>query len=136
MRTATPCGKIGAWSIAPTILPALYVCAGPRAGALSRSEGRSARKGATVPTAIPALPLPALAEAVEAAGELDRFASAIRELGEQEHAQLDEEATRRLIEFARGLRLASVRLMTDATTIEEVATRLYGDYEKWGGEER
>jgi len=42
-------------------------------------------------------------------------------------ARLDEEATRTLLEFARGLRLASVRLMTDATTIEQVAVRLFNE---------
>jgi hypothetical protein len=81
-----------------------------------------------VPTvAVPALPLPAFAQAADAAGDLDQFATTIRELGEQEDARLDEEATRTLLEFARGLRLASVRLMTDATTIEEVAVRLFNE---------
>jgi hypothetical protein len=75
--------------------------------------------------ALPAFPLTAFAQAAEAAGELDDFATTIRELGEQEDVRLDEEATRTLIEFARGLRLASVRLMTDATTLEQVATRLF-----------
>jgi hypothetical protein len=91
-------------------------------------EGLGAGKGATVPTvAVPALPLPAFAQAADAAGDLDQFATTIRELGEQEDARLDEEATRTLLEFARGLRLASVRLMTDATTIEEVAVRLFNE---------
>jgi len=74
-------------------------------------------------TAVPALPLPAFAQ--DAAADLDQFATTIRELGEQEDARLDEEATRTLLDFARGLRLASVRLMTDATTIEQVAVRLF-----------
>jgi hypothetical protein len=86
--------------------------------------GLSAGKGATVPTvSVPALPLPAFAQAAEAAGELDQFATSIRELD----GQLDEEATRTLLEFARALRLVSVRFMTNATTIEEVAVRL-SDY--------
>ena len=76
-------------------------------------------------TAVPALPLPAFAQAADAAADLDQFATTIRELGEQEDARLDEEATRTLLDFARGLRLASVRLMTDATTIEQVAVRLF-----------
>jgi hypothetical protein len=42
LRTSARGAIMGAWSIAPTILSTLYVCAGPRAGALSRSEGRSA----------------------------------------------------------------------------------------------
>jgi hypothetical protein len=47
--------------------------------------------------AVPALPLPAFAQAADAAGELDQFATMIRELGEQEDARLDEEATRTLL---------------------------------------
>jgi hypothetical protein len=80
-----------------------------------------------VPTvSVPALPLPAFAQVVDGASELDHFAATVRELGEQD-ARLDEEATRTLLEFARALRLAAVRVMTDATTIEEVAVRL-SDY--------
>lgn len=87
--------------------------------------GLSAEKGATVPTvSVPPLPLPAFAQVVDGASELDNFAATVRELGEQD-ARLDEEATRTLLEFARALRLAAVRVMTDATTIEEVATRLF-----------
>jgi hypothetical protein len=82
----------------------------------------------TIP--VPALPLPAFAQAADAAGELNQFAMSIRELGEQKDARLDEEATRTLLEFARGLRLASVRLMTDATTIEQVAVRLFEEREE------
>ena len=73
---------------------------------------------------VPALPLPAFAQVVDGASELDHFAATVREFGEQKDARLDEEATRTLLDFARGLRLASVRLMTDATTIEEVAVHL------------
>jgi hypothetical protein len=85
-------------------------------------EGR-----ATVPTiAVPPLPLPVFATVIEGVGDLDQFAATVRELGEREDARLDEEATRTLLDFARSLRLASVRLMTDATTIEEAGARLFG----------
>ena len=63
---------------------------------------------------VPALPLPVFATVIEGVGDLDQFASTVRELDEREDAQLDEEATRTLLDFARSLRLASVRLMTDA----------------------
>jgi hypothetical protein len=81
-----------------------------------------------VPTiAVPPLPLPVFATVIEGVGDLDQFAATVRELEVQVPARLDEEATRTLLEFARGLRLASVRLMTDATTIEQVAVRLFNE---------
>jgi hypothetical protein len=78
----------------------------------------------TIP--VPPLPLPVLATVIEGVGDLDQFAAVVRVLDEEEDARFDEEATRTLLDFARSLRLASVRLMTDATTIEEVAVRLFG----------
>jgi hypothetical protein len=91
------------------------------------SGGHSAEGRATVPTIpVPPLPLPVLATVIEGVGDLDQFAAVVRVLDEEEDARFDEEATRTLLDFARSLRLASVRLMTDATTIEEVAVRLFG----------
>jgi hypothetical protein len=78
----------------------------------------------TIP--VPPLPLSVLATVIEGVGDLDQFAAVVRALDEEEDARFDEESARTLLDFARSLRLASVRLMTDATTIEEVAVRLYG----------